>query len=218
MPRAPAHSTPHRPNHLDRRRNLNGCHLVLRTAACCAISTSASAHASTGLSGGLVSGFEHPFTGLDHLSAMVSVGLWGAFLGRPLIYALPVIFPLMMVIGAVFGMLGAPLPPVEVGVSLSVVMLGLCIALAIKAPVWIACVFVGVFALFHGYSHGAELPSAADPVGYSSGFVLATGSLHLLGIGLGLINKLGCGFLVMRGIGAVVLIAGCWFLHSALAR
>lgn len=206
------------PARRERRSNLSGSCLILAAVSSCVISAPVSAHIGTGLRGGLESGLEHPFTGLDHLSAMVSVGLWGAFLGRPLIYALPVIFPLMMVVGAAFGMLGAPFPSVEMGVALSVVILGLCIALAIKAPVWAACGIVGVFALFHGYSHGAELPSAADPVGYSTGFAVATGSLHLLGIGLGCLKKLPCGFLLTRGLGAIVLLAGCWFLHSALAQ
>jgi urease accessory protein len=206
------------PARRERRSNLRGSCLILAAVSSCVISAPVSAHIGTGLRGGLESGLEHPFTGLDHLSAMVSVGLWGAFLGRPLIYALPVIFPLMMVVGAVFGMLGTPFPSVERGVALSVVILGLCMALAIKSPAWAACGIVGVFALLHGYSHGAELPSAADPVGYSTGFVVATGSLHLLGIGLGLLNKLACGVYLTRGLGAAVLLAGCWFLHSALAQ
>src|SRR6267378_6508132 len=85
----------------------------------------AAAHTGTGLPGGFVSGFRHPFAGSDHLLAMVSVGLWGAFLGRPLVYALPVIFPAVMVGGAIAGMLGAPLPSVEIGIALSVLVLGL---------------------------------------------------------------------------------------------
>jgi hydrogenase/urease accessory protein HupE len=93
---------------------------------------------------------------------MISVGLWGAFLGRPLIYALPVVFPVMMVMGAIMGMFVVPLPSVELGIALSVLMLGGCIALPVRAPVWSACVIVAIFAVFHGYAHGKELPSAAD--------------------------------------------------------
>jgi urease accessory protein len=114
----------------------------------------AAAHLGTGLPGGFVSGFIHPFSGLDHLLAMVSVGLWGAFLGRPLIYVLPVVFPVMMVVGAIMGMFVVPLPPVELGIALSVLVLGGCIALSIKAPVWVASLIVAVFAVFHGYAHG----------------------------------------------------------------
>jgi urease accessory protein len=168
----------------------------------------ASAHTGTGLAGGFGAGFRHPLTGWDHLLAMVSVGLWGAFLGRPLIYALPVTFPAMMVAGAIIGMLAVPVGCVEVGIALSVVALGSCIALSLRAPVWSACIVVGTFAVFHGYAHGRELPSAADPIGYSVGFVLATGLLHVGGIAIGLLNELPGGTLVTRTLGALVAIFG----------
>lgn len=170
----------------------------------------------TGLPGGFASGFRHPFTGWDHLLAMVSVGIWGAYLGRPLIYALPVIFPVVMVIGAVLGMFAVPLPLPALGVAASVLVLGLCIALAVRAPVWVACAIVATFAIFHGYAHGVELPSAADPVGYSVGFVLATGILHVFGIGIGLLNERQHGVLVTRSMGAVVAAAGIWFVFQAV--
>lgn len=176
----------------------------------------AEAHSGTGLAGGFGSGFRHPFTGIDHLLAMVSVGLWGAFLGRPLIFALPVIFPGVMVLGAVMGMFGLPLPPVEIGIALSVVMLGGCIALSLSAPVWVASLVVATFAVFHGYAHGKELPSAADPVGYSVGFVFATGLLHVLGIGIGFLNNLRGGIFVTRSLGAIIASAGVWFLSRII--
>ena len=163
------------------------------------------------------SGFLHPFSGADHLLAMVSVGLWGAFLGRPLIFELPVIFPTVMVAGAVMGMLAVPLPPVEMGIALSVTVLGGCIALSVKAPVWVASLIVAIFAIFHGYAHGKELPSAADPVGYSLGFVVATGSLHLMGIGIGFLNDRQGGVRVTRRLGALIAGAGVWFLFKAFA-
>lgn len=175
----------------------------------------ASAHIGTGLPGGIASGFRHPFTGWDHLLAMVSVGIWGAFLGRPLIYALPVIFPLMMVGGAALGMFAVPIPSPDLGVAASVLVLGLCIALAVRAPTWVACSIVAAFAVFHGYAHGVELPSAADPVGYSVGFVLATGILHVCGIGIGLLNERPHGVAVTRSMGAVVAIVGVWFVFQA---
>lgn len=178
---------------------------------------SAFAHSGTGLVGGFGSGFRHPFTGVDHLLAMVSVGLWGAFLGRPLVFALPVIFPVVMVVGAVMGMLDVPLPPVGIGISLSVAVLGGCIGLSLKAPVWAASLIVAIFAIFHGYAHGKELPSAADPIGYSLGFVLATGSLHVLGIGIGFLNHHPGGVRVTRSFGVLIAGAGVWFLYKAVA-
>jgi urease accessory protein len=178
----------------------------------------ADAHMGTGLPGGFVSGFVHPLSGFDHLLAMVSVGLWGAFLGRPLIIALPVIFPTVMAFGAVLGMAHTPIPPVEIGIALSVLVLGAMIAFAVKAPIWVACLIVGVFALFHGYAHGAELPSAADPVGYAVGFVLATGMLHVAGIGIGTLNDRPGGVAVTRTLGGFVAGAGAYFLCIALFR
>ena len=163
-----------------------------------------------------MSGFTHPLGGLDHLLAMVSVGLWGAFLGPPLIHVLPVVFPAMMVCGAILAMFGVPLPPVELGIAASVLVLGGCIALSFKAPVWAASLIVAVFAVFHGYAHGKELPSAADPASYSAGFVLATGLLHVSGIGIGLLNRRPKGALAIRGLGGVIALTGIWFLYRAL--
>jgi urease accessory protein len=174
------------------------------------------AHTGTGLPGGFVSGFLHPLSGFDHMLAMVSVGLWGAFLGRPLIVALPVIFPTVMALGGALGMANVPLPRVELGIALSVLVMGGVIAFAFRAPMWIACLIVGVFAIFHGYAHGKELPSAADPVGYSVGFVLATGLLHVAGIGLGLLNNRPGGVVVTRTVGGLIALTGVYFLSQAL--
>lgn len=174
------------------------------------------AHTGTGLAGGFVPGFMHPFTGLDHLLAMVSVGLWGAFLGPPLLQTLPMVFPAMMVGGAVLGMFGVPMPSVESGIALSVLVLGTCIALRFQAPIWIASLIVACFAIFHGYAHGKELPSAADPVGYSMGFVLATGLLHVTGIGLGFFSDRPGGALVIRSVGGVIGGLGLWFIYKVV--
>jgi len=179
-------------------------------------SSAAQAHSGTGLPGGFQSGFRHPFGGLDHLLAMVSVGLWGAFLGRPLIYLLPMIFPAVMAGGALLAMWGLHLPGVEIGIALSVLVLGTCIATAFGAPVWLASTIVAAFALFHGYAHGQELPSAADPVGYSTGFVLATGMLHVLGIGIGTLNALPGGAFATRVMGGLIWTAGLGFLYVAV--
>ena len=178
----------------------------------------AQAHSAENLAGGFMAGFAHPFSGPDHLLAMVSVGLWGAFLGRPLLAALPVIFPAVMALGALLAMLGVPQPPIELGVALSVLVLGAASAAAWRAPVWLACAIVAVFAVFHGFAHGTEIPSLADPVAYSTGFMLATGSLHLAGIGLGSINTLRGGTLITRAIGAAIALAGLYFLGLVLLR
>ncbi len=200
------------PQYIQPRYLLTGLAMLSSLAA---FASPASAHSGTGLVGGFVSGFLHPLTGWDHLLAMVSVGLWGAILGRPLIVALPVIFPVLMVVGAFLGMINVPLPPVELGIALSVLVLGGVITAGYKAPVWLACTVVAIFALFHGYAHGKELPSAADPAGYSTGFVLSTGLLHIGGIVIGLLNGTEKGKWIVRGIGAAIAAAGCIFLVQA---
>lgn len=197
----------------DRRR---GASLLLALIAIALHPGSASAHAGTGLPGGVVQGFLHPFGGLDHLLAMVSVGLWGAFLGRPLIHALPVVFPVVMVVGAALAMFGVHVPPVELGIALSVLVLGGAIALAWKAHVPIAMLVVATFALFHGYAHGRELPSAADPIGYSVGFVFATGLLHVIGIGLGAMADRPHGERVVRALGTAIACIGLVFVWRAV--
>lgn len=178
----------------------------------------ASAHTGTGLPGGFVSGFLHPLSGFDHMLAMVGVGLWGAFLGRPLIVALPVIFPTVMAFGAFLGMQNVPMPPVEIGIALSVLVLGAVIAAKYRAPIWLACTIVAIFGLFHGYAHGRELPSAADPVGYAVGFVLATGMLHMAGIALGLLHLRPGGVALTRIMGAGIALCGIVFLYQAVVR
>jgi urease accessory protein len=205
---------------LSRKRKVETGSWPLLIALGCALSLipdGALAHSGTGLPGGFPSGFRHPLSGPDHLLAMVSVGLWGAFLGRPLIYLLPVIFPMVMAGGAVLAMVGLRLPAPEIGIALSVLILGGCIALAIQAPIWAASAVVAVFALFHGYAHGKELPSAADPIAYSAGFVLATGFLHVLGIGAGSLNAYRGGLLATRFAGGCIAASGLWFLAAAIA-
>lgn len=177
---------------------------------------SAAAHSGPQFAGGFVAGFVHPFGGLDHLLAMVSVGIWGAFLGRPLVYQLPVIFPTVMVGGAALGMVGLAPMPIELGIALSVIVLGGCIAIALKPHAWIVWAIVAAFAVFHGYGHGRELPSAANPFGYSAGFVFATGLLHLAGIAIGSFGHRPGGTLAARGAGAVICCLGGWFVFGAL--
>jgi urease accessory protein len=177
----------------------------------------ANAHSESSVAAGFVTGFSHPIYGLDHLLAMVAVGLWGAVLGRPLVYILPIVFPSIMAGGAILGMSGLELPPVELGIALSVLLLGLLIAAKKSLPIWAATTIVGFFAIFHGFAHGKELPITADPVGYSAGFVLATGLLHLLGIGLGALIKLPGRYAVIpQALGALIALAGSYFLYQLL--
>ena len=165
-----------------------------------------------GITGGLFSGFSHPITGWDHVVAMVAVGLWGAFLGRPAIWILPVVFSLVMAFGGALGVLGVPLPQVETGIAVSAIVLGLVVALAVRPPLWIAAVIVGIFAIFHGHAHGTELPGAANPFAYALGFVVATGLLHITGILFGLLTRWPVGQMMVRAGGAVIALAGLAFL------
>jgi urease accessory protein len=161
---------------------------------------------------GLVAGFLHPLGGLDHVVAMVAVGLWGAFLGNPAVWLLPIVFPLIMALGGAAGAAGLPLLHVETGIALSAVVLGLMVAGAVRAPLWLAALLVGAFAVFHGHAHGTELPPGAGAVAYSTGFVVATGMLHLAGIGLSLLASRPGGMPLVRIGGGVIAAAGLVFL------
>ncbi|CAA9419808.1 MAG: Nickel-binding accessory protein UreJ-HupE [uncultured Ramlibacter sp.] len=172
----------------------------------------AHAHTDPVMAGGFATGFLHPLAGVDHLLAMVAVGIWGAALGLPLIWVLPVAFPLLMVAGGVLGIAGIPIPFVETGIAASVLVLGLCIVAAWRAPVAVAVAIVAAFGLLHGHAHGTELPSAASPAAYSAGFVIATGLLHLAGIGIGKLRGLPRGEIILRGSGALIAAAGVWIL------
>ena len=174
--------------------------------------TAAQAHAVHGAGGGFLSGFTHPFFGFDHVVAMVAVGLWGAFLGAPAIWLLPVVFPVVMALGGALGVAGVPLPAVETGIALSGVVLGLLVALAVRAPLWVAAVIVGLFAIFHGHAHGTELPAAANPYAYAAGFVIGTGLLHLAGIAIGTLTSTPAGTWTVRAAGAVIAAVGAAFL------
>lgn len=174
--------------------------------------TNAHAHAEVGVAGGLISGFLHPIFGPDHLVAMVAVGLWGAQLGSPAIWVLPITFPIVMAAGALLSLAGMPLPGVEIGVAASALVLGAMVAFALRPPFWVAAFLVGIFAVFHGYAHGAELPEAANPLAYGVGFVVATGLLHLCGILLGLLVGWKSGAWVVRASGAGIASLGVYFL------
>lgn len=181
-----------------------------------AYSVPAYAHEQASAAGGVSAGFSHPFLGADHMLAMIAVGIWGAFLGKPLIAILPIVFPVMMTVGAALAMASIPFPQVELGIAISVIALGILIMTAARAAPVVACAVVTVFALFHGYAHGTELPATADPVGYSVGFVLATGLLHLGGIGLGFLKNLRFGEIGLRVAGAATAAAGVMFFIVGL--
>jgi len=188
--------------------------LILSLLMTVSHATAAFAHTSEGVSLGLESGFLHPLTGLDHLVAMVAVGLWGAQLGQPAIWLLPITFPLIMAFGGLVGLSGVNLPYVEQAVALSGAALGTLIAFRARPPLWIAAVVVGAFAIFHGYAHGRELPHAANPLAYGVGFVVATGLLHLCGILIGLLIRLPFGSTIIRACGAAIGCIGAYFLFS----
>lgn len=174
------------------------------------------AHEQAGVAGGLASGLLHPITGIDHLIAMVAVGIWGAQLGAPAIWILPITFPLVMAVGGVLGVLHVPLPVPELMIAASAVILGVAVAARLRLPFAAAAFVVAVFAIFHGHAHGAELPRAANALAYGVGFVTATGLLHLCGIIIGTLTRWPAGERVIQGLGACIAGIGCYFLLQGL--
>jgi urease accessory protein len=189
---------------------------VLLAAVGVALPCIAQAHSEAGAVGGFISGFLHPVYGWDHVAAMVAVGLWGAFLGSPAMWLLPVVFPAVMAVGGALGVLGMPLPGVETGIAISAIVLGGMILLAARPPLWVAAVLVGIFAIFHGHAHGTELPQAANAMTYAVGFVTATGLLHLGGIAVGMLIRWRWGRVAVRATGGAVAATGCAFLMGYL--
>ena len=147
------------------------------------------AHVESGQAGGFASGLWHPVSGLDHVLAMVAVGLWGAQLGQPAMWLLPVAFPMMMALGGMLGLIGVPVPGIEIGIAVSGIVLGALILGQMKMPTPVALGIVAFFAVFHGHAHGTELPTGQNAILYSLGFVIATATLHAVGITLGLIHR-----------------------------
>ncbi len=190
---------------------------VVLTPLAYALPSAVSAHVVRAEALGLVSGFQHPISGLDHIVAMVAVGLWGAQLGRPAIWLLPVTFPLVMAFGGFLGLIGVRLPGSEIAIALSGLCLGAAVLAELKLPVIAAAIPVGLFGLFHGYAHGSELPPGENALLYSLGFVLATGLLHASGIALGLVHRWPWGRLALRVTGAAIMSCGAFFLWTALA-
>lgn len=186
----------------------------LTTTILLVTASAALAHTGEGINTGFASGFWHPILGWDHVVAMVAVGLWGAFLGMPAIWLLPVVFPLVMAVGGALGIIGMPLPAVETGIALSGLVLGLLIVFAVRAPNWLAAVIVGAFAIFHGHAHGTEFPEQFNAYGYAVGFVIGTGLLHLGGIAFGFLTKFELGRIAVRAAGGVIALVGASYLFG----
>ncbi|MGE5414328.1 MAG: HupE/UreJ family protein [Syntrophomonadaceae bacterium] len=185
-------------------------------AATVALRGSALAHTRGGEGAGFVAGLAHPVSGLDHVLAMIAVGLWGAQLGPPAVWLLPVTFPIVMAFGGTLGLVGVKIPGIEVGIALSAIGLGAAVLFEARPKLGIAAVLVGFFAIFHGHAHGTELPAGANGLLYSIGFVIATGLLHATGIAIGLVHRWPAGRTALRCAGAVVAVAGLTFLWRAL--
>jgi urease accessory protein len=174
------------------------------------------AHEQIGVAGGLIGGLLHPLTGTDHLIAMVAVGIWGAQLGAPAIWMLPITFPLVMAVGGVLAILHVPLPMPEIMIALSAFALGAAVAMRLQLPFAAAAAVVAVFAVFHGYAHGLELPKSANPMAYGVGFVVSTGLLHLCGITIGTLTRWPAGERLIQGLGVVIALLGGYFLAQSL--
>ncbi len=174
------------------------------------LATPAAAHVGAGEVHGFMHGLAHPIGGLDHVLAMVAVGLLAAGLGGRAIWMVPAAFVVMMAVGGALGMAQVSVPYVELGIAASVVVLGLAVALRLPMPTVGAMALVGFFAIFHGFAHGVEMPVDASGAGYASGFLLATAFLHGIGIALGLgIGRIGhAGANVSQVGGAALSLAG----------
>lgn len=190
---------------------------LLALAIVAVTSTPALAHVEAGQATGLLSGFLHPVSGFDHVLAMVAVGLWGALLGAPAVWVLPIAFPLVMALGALLGFLGVSIPGVEYGIAASAILLGAAVTFEIRPPLALAALLVGVFAIFHGYAHGTELPAGQSALLFSMGFVVATGLLHAVGIGIGALKGRAWGASLLRVAGSIVAAGGAFFMWKALA-
>jgi urease accessory protein len=165
------------------------------------------AHPDVGAVSSFLAGVSHPFSGLDHLLAMVAVGIWAAQGGGRSVWVMPIAFTGLMLAGGAAGMAGLLLPQVEYGIAASLLVLGLLIASASKLDVLFSAAIVGFFAIFHGHAHGAEIPLAGGVLAYSAGFALATVLLHGLGI---------CGAMLVRGqlvrlAGISIALSGVYF-------
>jgi urease accessory protein len=174
------------------------------------------AHMETSATGGFITGVFHPLSGLDHVLAMVAVGLWGAQLGAPAIWVLPIAFPMMMAMGGMLGLMGMRLPGVEYAIAASAILLGAAVMFSARPPLALASVLVAFFAIFHGHAHGTELAPGQSALLYSIGFVIATGGLHATGIAIGTIHRWGWGQKLVRAAGVLVAAGGVFFMWKAI--
>lgn len=180
------------------------------TILACALPTLAWAHPGHEVQG-FAHGLAHPFTGLDHLCAMLAVGLWAAQLGGRSAWQVPLTFVAIMALGGALGMAGIPLPFVEAGIIASLLTLGLLVATGTRLPLAASAIIAGVFALFHGHAHGAEMSSGASALAYGFGFVAATALLHLSGYAFGMAMRAR----LLRLMGAAVALTGGWIWFGA---
>lgn len=183
--------------------------LALMVAAVAVLGSDAAlAHTGAEHALSFISGFKHPWTGLDHLLAMVAVGLWAGLNGGRALWVWPIAFVAVMVMGGLLGMAGVAAPMVEAGILASVVVLGILVLVAARLPVLAGAALVAAFALLHGHAHGAELPGDAAAVTYAAGFALATALLHAIGLGVAHLAGSARGRLLVRGAGALIAAAG----------
>ncbi len=178
--------------------------------------TTANAHGVQG--GGLINGLIHPVFGPDHLLAMVAVGILSVQIGGRAIWTVPSAFLTFMLVGGILGMNDVPFPAVELGIAASVLVLGIAIALVGKhMPSIVAMLFVGIFGMFHGYAHGMEMPSVAEPALYATGFILSTAGLHIAGVLIGFVShRIPKGDIVLRVLGAIIAVVGLYILGVLL--
>jgi urease accessory protein len=193
--------------------------LILSLAALLIAANPALAHTGIGGTLGFARGVAHPIGGIDHVLAMVAVGLFAAQLGGRALWGVPLAFVSLMALGSALAMAGISLPFVELGIALSIVGLGAAVATRIHLPTLAAMTLAGFFALFHGHAHGAEMPETLSGLAFGAGFVLATAGLHVAGIGLGLtIGKASDAFgnRVRRAAGSAMALAGLVMLTGYL--
>lgn len=166
------------------------------------------AHTGVGHTSGFLYGFSHPTSGIDHILAMFAVGIWAAQTGRNAVWYIPLTFVSIMILGSVLGMFGAAMPFIEQGIVMSVLILGVFISAAVKLPTALSTTIVALFAIFHGYAHGTETAAGLSGLNYIIGFVSATSSLHLLGIGIAVLFKRFDRLPLARYVGGIITAGG----------
>lgn len=182
-------------------------HLIPALVPALLLANPALAHLNPAEHGSFMAGATHPISGADHILAMVGVGLWAALLGGRAMWLVPTAFVLAMSAGFLASLAGMPLPMVEPMILASSVVLGLLVAVAARMPVWAGAAVVGVFALFHGHAHGAEM-GGATAMTYLGGFALSTALLHVAGVVFGLVLGQASRLPILRGAGVLVAAAG----------